>query len=324
MARLRAVILMAAAALSVSFSGTNAQQYPSKPIKLIVPAAPGGPNDVLARLLAQHFQTALGATVVIDNRGGAGGMLGARMVAAADPDGYTLLVGNTANLANLPAFSKTVGYDPITSFEPIAKITDSIQILVVKSDFPVKTVQELVGLAKKDVGKLSYSSAGAGNLTHLSGELFKLRAGIDLVHVPYKSTGEAATAILGGQVQFTFGGISSLLPLIRDGQLRALAITGTARVADLPDVPTMIESGFPGFVVTSFFGIVAPAKTPAAILDQLNASINGGLNSADMKGKFANLGMEPTVGSRQDFMAFIATELKKWTELAKSSGITSD
>jgi tripartite-type tricarboxylate transporter receptor subunit TctC len=219
---------------------------------------------------------------------------------------------------------KNVGYDPITSFEPVAKITDSIQLLVVKSDFPAKSVQEFVALARKEPGKLSYSSAGAGNLTHLSGELFKLRSGTDLVHVPYKSTGEAAAAILGGQVQLTFGGISILLPLIRDGQLKALAITGAVRAPELPDVPTMIESGFPGFVVTSFFGIVAPAKTQAAILEQLNAAINGGLNTSDMKAKFANLGMEPTIGSRQDFAAFIAAELSKWTELAKSSGISID
>jgi tripartite-type tricarboxylate transporter receptor subunit TctC len=312
------------ACIAIAATTAAAQSYPEKPIRLIVPAGPGGPNDVLARLLALHLQPRLGATFVIENRAGAGGLIGARAAAAADPDGYTLLIGNTATLANIPAFSRSVGYDPLKSFAPIAKITDSYQVLAVRADFPGRSVAELIALAKANPGKLNFSSGGAGNLTHLSGELLKLKTVIDIVHVPYKSTAEAVTAVLGDQVQMTFGGISVLLPLLRDGKLRALAVTSASRAGDLPDVPTMIESGVPDYVVTSFFGVVAPAGTPAETIGRLARAINAALADPEMVASLRRLGAEPSSGSPQEFAAFIASELGKWQAVAASAGISID
>ncbi len=312
------------ACIAIAPTTAAAQSYPDKPIRLIVPAGPGGPNDVLARLLAQHLQGRLGATLVVDNRAGAGGLIGARAAAAAEPDGYTLLIGNTATLANIPAFSRTAGYDPVKSFAPIAKITDSYQVLAVRADFPTRSVAGLIALAKTNPGKLNFSSGGAGNLTHLSGELLKLKAVIDIVHVPYKSTAEAVTAVLGDQVQMTFGGISVLLPLLREGKLRALAVTSAGRAGELPDVPTMIESGVPDYVVTSFFGVVAPAGTPAAVVDKLAHAINAALADPEMLAGLRRLGAEPSSSSPQEFAALIARELGKWQAVAASAGISID
>jgi tripartite-type tricarboxylate transporter receptor subunit TctC len=313
-----------AAGIATTATGAAAQSYPDKPIRLIVPAGPGGPNDVLARLLAQHLQPRFGATFVVDNRAGAGGLIGARAAATADPDGYTLLIGNTATLANIPAFSRTVGYDPVRSFTPVAKITDSYQVLAVRADFPARSVAELIALAKANPGRLNFSSGGAGNLTHLSGELLKLKAAIDIVHVPYKSTAEAVTAVLGDQEQLTFGGISVLLPLLREGKLRALAVTSAGRAGELPDVSTMIESGVPDYVVTSFFGVVAPVGTPAGIVDRLARAINAALADPEMVAGLRRLGAEPGSGSPQEFAAFIASELAKWQAVAASAGISID
>jgi tripartite-type tricarboxylate transporter receptor subunit TctC len=323
----RIVALLAAMAIgwtAASPAASPARAYPDRPVRLVVPAGPGGPNDVLARILAQHLQTALPGTVVVENRAGAGGLLGARAVAAAEPDGTTLLIGNTATLANIPAFSKSVGYDPVASFAAVAKITDSYQILVVRSDFPAQSVAELIAQAKRNPGRLNFSSAGAGNLTHLSGELLKLKAGIDIVHVPYKSTAEGVTGVIGGQVEMTFASISVVLPLLRDGKLRALAVTGARRAAELPEVPTMAESGVPDYLVTSFFGVVAPAGTPAAIVGRLNAAINDGLKTPEMLASFRNVGAEPSTGTPDEFGRFIAAELQKWKAVAESARISLD
>ena len=223
----------------------RAQSYPTKVIKLVVPAGPGGPTDLLARLIAERMTAALGQGVIIDNRGGAGGALAARAVAAADPDGYTLLFGNTATLANIPAVSKSAGYDPTKSFAAVAKVMDSYMLLVVRPDAPWKTVGELVAYAKANPGKLNHGSAGAGNLTHLGGELLKARAGIDFVAVQYKSSAEFITALLGGQVQFCFDNVAGLRALIDDGKLRALAVTSAARQADFPACRPCSRPEFP-------------------------------------------------------------------------------
>jgi tripartite-type tricarboxylate transporter receptor subunit TctC len=316
--------VVAGIAIATVTDGVRAQSYPERPIRLIVPAGPGGPNDVLARLLAQHLQPRLGGILVIDNRAGAGGLIGARAAAAADPDGYTLLIGNTATLANIPAFAKTVGYDPVRHFTAVAKITESYQVLVVRSDYPAQTVDALINLAKAIPGSLNFSSGGPGNLTHLSGELLKLKAAIDIVHVPYKSTAEAVTALLGEQVHMTFAGISVVLPLLREGKLKAIAVTSAERSADLPDVPTMIESGLPDYVVTSFFGVVAPAGAPAEIVAKLNRVINEALREPEMLASLSRLGTEPSTGSPQAFAGLIASELRKWKEVAASAGIAID
>ena len=231
---------------------------------MIVPAPAGGQTDVLARLLAQKIQAAVGQNVIIDNRGGAGGALGARALAAAEPDGYTLFYGNTSTLAVIPAVAKNPGYDPVKNFAPIASVSESYMILVVNPDFPAKSVAELVAYAKANPGKLNFGHAGFGNVTHLTGEMFRSLAKIDFLGVPHKGGAESITGLLGRQVDFLFESPVVLLPLIRDGKLRALGVTSATRRTEASDLPTMVEAGVPGFVATLLTGIVAPAGTPGS------------------------------------------------------------
>jgi tripartite-type tricarboxylate transporter receptor subunit TctC len=316
--------LIGVCAMACAAEPARAESYPSKVIKLVVPAGPGGPTDLLARLIAERMAAALGQAVIVDNRGGAGGAIAARAVAAAEPDGYTLLFGNTATLANIPAVSKSAGYDPTKSFAAVAKIMDSYMLLVVRPDFPARTVGELIAMAKANPGKLNHGAAGAGNLTHLSGELLKVRAGVDFVAVQYKSSAEFITALLGGQVQFAFDNVTSLRALIDEGKLRALAVTSAERQPDFPAVPTMVEAGVPDYVVTAFFGVVAPAGTSPAIVAKLNAVINEGLKTDALRDSLRKLGAEATITSPEQFAAFIAAETRKWTEIAAIAGIKLD
>jgi len=299
------------------------QAYPDRPIRLIVPAAPGGPTDIPARLLSQMLPK-LGQPIVIENRPGAGGAIGARVVVAAAPDGYTLLVGNTSVLAVLPSVSAGAGYDPTRQLAAIAKFSESYQILVVHPGFPAKTLHELIAYTKANPGKLNYAHTGPGGLPHLTGELFKSAAGVDIVGVPYKSGGDSVTAVLGEQVQMTFEGITILLPLIREGRLRALAVTSRARTPIAPDLPTMIEGGVPDYEVTTFNGIVAPAGTPDAIIRLLNATINEGLRTPDMLASIHTLGAVSNPASPEEFGAFIAAEGRKWTAVAKAANVHID
>jgi tripartite-type tricarboxylate transporter receptor subunit TctC len=319
-----ACLIAVSALLQVGAAQAQTQTYPTKVIKLVVPAGPGGPTDLLARLVAERMAAALGQAVVIDNRGGAGGAIAARAVAAAEPDGYTLLFGNTATLANIPAVSKSAGYDPARNFAAVAKVMDSYLLLVVRPDFPAKTVGELVAMAKANPGKLNNGAAGAGNLTHLAGELFKVRAGLDFVAVQYKSSAEFITALLGGQVDFVFDNVTSLRALIDEGKLRALAVTSTQRQADFPAVPTMLEAGVPDYVVTAFFGVAAPAGTPPAIIARLNAVINAGLETSALRESLKKLGAQATIETPEQFAAFIVAETRKWTEIANVVGIKVD
>ena len=261
----------------------SAQTYPDHPIKLIVPSASGGPTDIPARMTA-GFIPKLGQPGVVENRPGAGGALGARSVASSPPDGYTLLVGNTSVFAVNPAVSASAGYDPLQNFAPIAKFSESFQILVVHPSLPVTSVKELLDYIRANPGKLNYAHSGIGGLPHLTAELFIARTGANIVGVPYRSGGEAVTAVLGQNVQMTFEAISILLPLIREGKVRALAVTSRARTALAPDLPTMMEAGVPDYEVTTFNGIAAPAGTPAPIIGKLNAAINEGLLTADNQG----------------------------------------
>jgi tripartite-type tricarboxylate transporter receptor subunit TctC len=292
-----------------------AQAYPNKVIKLIVPAGPGGPTDILGRLIGDRMSAALGQPVVIDNRGGGGGAIAARAVAAAEPDGYTLLFGNTATLANIPAVSRTAGYDPTRNLAAVAKVMDSYMLLVVRPDAPWKSVAELVAYAKANPGKLNHGAAGAGNLTHLGGELLKVKAGVDFVAVQYKSSAEFNTALLGGQIELAFDNVTSLRPFIDSGQLRALAVTSATRQADFPNVPTMIEAGVPDYVMTAFFGVAAPAGTPAPVIAKLNAVINDALRTEALQSALKKLGAAPTIESPEQFAAFIAAEMRKWSDI---------
>ena len=300
------------------------QSYPTKTIKLVVPFGPGGPTDVSARIVAQVVQSGLGPSVVIENRPGAGGAIGTKSVANAEPDGATLLIGTSATLGVVPALMKNPGYDSIKSFAPVAKVADSTLVLVVPATFPANSVQEFVAYAKANPGRLSFASAGVGNQTQLLAELFKSKAGLDIVHVPYKSGAEMVTAILGEQVQMAFPDVSILIPLIREGKLKALAVTSASRHPQLPEVPTMIESGIPDYIMTFWSGVVAPAGVPADIVNRLNTAINDGLTSASVRENLAKVGSQASPGTPQEFADFIAAETKKWSAVAKMAGISLD
>jgi tripartite-type tricarboxylate transporter receptor subunit TctC len=305
-------------------SAADAQNYPDRLVRIVVPQGPGGPTDLLARVAAQRLQAVLHQNVVIENRGGAGGIIAAKAVGSAEPDGYTLLMGNTTVLLLLPILSRSAGYDPAKLFTPVVRLAESYQVLVVNPALPVKSVADLVAYAKTNPGKLNYASAGIGNTIHLAGELFNAAAGINIVHVPYNSGAEATTAVLGGQIQMTFVNITGLPPLLADGKLRALAVTSPKRLPLLPDVPTMIESGYPDFIVRAFFGLAAPHGTPAPIVDKLNATINAQMTSNEMRTTLDRLGAEAGSGSAADFAAFIAAERRRWSALAKTANISID
>ena len=319
---------MAFAAIACLVFGTAAtalaQPYPARPVKMVVPFPPGGPVDVSARIISQHLPRTLGQTVVVENRAGAAGALGAKAVAAADPDGYTILCGNISTLVVVPAVTNNRDYDPGKVFVPVAKVSQNYEALVVHPAFAAKSVTELVALAKANPGKLNYGSAGHGNATHLAAELFKLKTGTDIVHVPYKGAADAVTGVLGGQVQMFFGDIAGVLPLLQQGTLRALAISSEARSPLVPDLPTMIESGVPDFIAASWTGIMAPAGTPAEIIGKLNAAINAALRSPDMQARYKQLAAEASPGTPQDFAAFITAERPKWAAMAKLSNLKPD
>jgi tripartite-type tricarboxylate transporter receptor subunit TctC len=304
-------------------AGTSAlaQAYPARPIKLIVPFPPGGPVDVAGRIVAQHLPRILGQTIVVENRAGAAGALGAKAVANSEPDGYTLLCGNISTLVVLPVVTHRRDYDPAKVFVPVAKISQNYEVLVVHPAFAAKSVAELVALAKANPGKLNFGSAGVGNATHLAAELFKLKTGTDIVHIPYKGAADAVTAVLGGQVQMFFGDIAGVLPLMREGKLRALAVSSAARNALVPELPTMIESGVPDYVVLTYVGVVAPAGTPAPIVDKLNAAINASLAAPEVATAFGKLGAELRPGPPQEFAAFLAAETRTWEEVARAANI---
>ena len=301
-----------------------ADDYPTKPIKLILPAAAGGPTDVPARLASQILQPKLGQPVVIENRPGAGGALGARAVATAAPDGYTLLVGNTSVLAVIPAVSASAGYDPVKNFVPIVRMTESFQILVVNAESQWKTLKEFVDYCKANPGKINYAHTGAGGLPHLVGELFMLKSGCKMTGVPYRSGGESVTAVLSKAVDTTIEGIAITRSLILDDKLRALGGQNKTRTPLLPDMPTMAEAGVPGAEANTFYGLVAPAGTPPAIVKKINEAMNQGLSTAEMQKTINGLGSESTPNSPEEFAAYIAAQNKIWIDVGKAAGVKID
>ena len=321
----RRALLAAAVASSAGLaSRALAQSYPARTIKMIVPFAPGGPADTMARLAAQQLSTRLGQSVIVDNRPGAGGSIAAKAAANAEPDGYTVMFGNTATFAVGPAVYANVGYDPIKQFAPIALFSVSTNVLVVDPKLPVQSVPDLIAYAKANPGKINFASPGYGTPPHMIGEMFKQRAAIDIVHVPYKGTAAALTDIMAGQVQLTFENPSVLVQLIREGKLKGLATTGEARNPQTPELPTMIESGLAEFVSASFTGLAAPAGTAPEIVRRLNAEINAGLTSAELGSTFAKLGIGARPGSPEEFGAFIVRENRKWSAVAQRAGIKID
>ncbi len=314
-------IVAAAIAVVVLSSPALAQSLPDKPIRIIVPFAAGGPVDVMARLVGQPLAKVLGQSVVVENRGGASGAIGTKLVATADPDGTTLLCGNISSLIVQPVMTNNRDFDLAKSFTPVARLSQNVEVLAVAANFPANSVQELVAYAKANPGKLNYGSGGVGNISQLAAELFRLRTGIDIVHVPYKGASEVFTAILGGQVHMYFGDIGGMLPLIREGRLKALALSGAARARELPDLPTMMESGVPDYEVTTFIGVMAPAATPSAIVAKLNAAFNESLQTPEVTSVAAKLNADVKPASLQEFGAFLAKEHGKWSEAVRLSGL---
>jgi tripartite-type tricarboxylate transporter receptor subunit TctC len=317
-------IAAAALCLSASWGNAQAQNYPSRAITLVIPFAPGGSTSIVGRGIADKMSELLGEKVVVDNRPGAGGTVGTRAVAKSDPDGYTLLLGYTGTLAIGPSLYKNVGYDPRKDFAPIGLIGNAPNSLVVNLSFPAKTVAELVAYAKANPGKVNFGSAGAGTASHITGEYFARSAGITLVHIPYKGTGPALTDLLGGHIPMAFAPIPASHPNVTAGKLRALAVTSTTRSGLLPDVPTMVEAGLPGFDASLYYGLAAPAGTPRPIIDKLNKALRDALASDEVKKQLGNDGTEITPGTPEDYADFIDKDEKKWSGLVKISGVEQE
>jgi tripartite-type tricarboxylate transporter receptor subunit TctC len=316
----RRLVLAAIAAFALAGSVPSlavAQSYPDKPIRLIVPFPPGGPTDFMARLIGQHLAMSVGQTI-LDNRPGAGGTIAAKAVAGADPDGYTLLYGSSATLGIAPVLYKNADYDPVRSFAPIALVSLVPNVLAVAPSVPARTLGEFIAYAKANPGKLNFG-AGLGTPPHLIGELFKVVTSTDIVFIPYKGAAQAMTDLLAGEMHLTIEGVTTLLPHIQSGKVRPLAVMSPQRIPALPDVPTMIESGYTQFPAASWTGVLAPAGTPAAVLGKLNAAINQGLQSPEIRDNFARFNAEAKIGSPRDFADFIAAEAPKWAALVKAS-----
>jgi tripartite-type tricarboxylate transporter receptor subunit TctC len=316
--------LMVLAALAMPPQPAAAQTYPTKPIKMVVGFAPGGPSDVMARLIGQRMSAALGQAVVVDNRPGAGGTIGGRIVSESEPDGYTLLLGNTSTLIVSPLVYKSIGYDPIKGFTPIARLGTTSDILIANPKFPPNSIGELITYAKAHPGILNYSSAGIGTPPHLIGEMFKQRAGLDITHVPYKGGGPAIQAVIAGEVQFCFDNPASAMPQIRQGSVKALAVTSEERWAQLSNVPTMIESGLADFAFVSFTGVVGPAGMPAPIIARLNAVINEGLKSPELAATLENLAVDAKNETPEAFGAFLAKETARLAPVIRAAGVKGE
>jgi tripartite-type tricarboxylate transporter receptor subunit TctC len=315
-----------AAVLAALFvSGAIAQgDYPSKPIKIIVPFPPAGGTDTLSRAISHAITTDTKWTFVVENRPGAGGNIGLDAAAKSPPDGYTIAMGQTANLAVNPALYSSLPFDPLKDFAPIVLLSSQPLIIVVSAASPYKTLKELVEAARKNPGKVNMASAGNGTIGHIGGELFQRRAGIKMTHVPYKGAGPAVADIIGGSVDTIFGNSQSVGGLVAGGRLRPLAVTSPRRLPAFPDVPTVAESGYPGFEAATWSGLVAPAGTPKPIIDKLNAAANKALASSEMKSKLAEEGSTPLGGAPQQFADFIKSEHAKWGAAVKEGGIKLD
>ena len=293
-----------------------AEPYPTRAIKIVVPYAVGGATDLITRVVAQSLSANLGVSVIVENRPGGGGTVASKAVSLAEPDGYTLLTATNGPFAIGPAIYRNVGYDPIRSFAPIAYLAGAPDLLVVRSDLPVKSLAELFAYAKAHPGQLNYG-AGAGTPANLIIEWLKVKTGSDIVYIPHKGGAPATTDLLGGQTQLGIEILAPLLPHVREGKLKPLAVTGAQRSPELPDVPTLIESGFPGAAFIAAFGIVAPAGTPPEIVVRLNRAINDSLGSDAMKATLAKIGFQANIGTPQDLAAFIAAEMARWAEVAR-------
>ncbi len=319
-------LLVAGLALAIALVPATVlgQAYPSKPIRVVVPFPPGGTSDTIARTLGQKLTEAWGQQVVVDNRAGVAGSLGAAIAAKSPPDGYTLLVGNVGPVAiNINTY-RSVGYDPVKDFAPITLVVAGPQIVVVHPSVPAKTFKDFTALVKLHKGKLNYGSSGPGSVSHLAAELYKRMANVDLVHIPYKGSALITNDLIAGQVDVAFSDLPVVLPHVKSGRLRALAVTGAKPTALVPGVPTVEESGVPGFAITSWWGMLAPTGTPEPIITRLNTELIRILQLADVKERFANLGVETVTSTPAEFSAFIRLEIVKFTKLTNELGIKID
>ena len=306
--------------LPLSFH-TVAQPYPSRPIRAVVPLAPGGGTDTVGRLVADKLSELLGQQIVVDNRGGSGGVIGTDLVAKATPDGYTILVGSITTNAVNPVLYKKLPYDHLRDFAPISLIGTVPNVLVVHASVPAKSMKEFLAYARVNRGKINYGSSGLGSATHLSMALISSMTGASMTHVPYKGAGAAVADVLGGQIQALCSSLAGLLPHIKSGRVRALGVTTTGRNAQLPDVPTIAESGIPGYEVTIWYALFAPAKTPAPILARLNAETVKALNSAELKDRLTLQGLDVASSTPDELSALVKNETTKWAGVAKAAGI---
>jgi len=310
-------LIVAAAAPAVA----QGQNYPSRLIKIIVPFPPGGNPDLAARLVANRMSIDFNQTVIIENKPGANGGIGANVVAKAEPDGYTLLVANLGILGVNPVVREHLPYDTSKDFVPVSRLAISPLLLIVNSSLEIKTVQDLIVAAKKDPGKLTFATAGVGSAAHMAAALFDQMAGVQMLHVPYKGASEAAPATAAGNVSVTFGGQGAAWPLVAAGTVKALGLTGSKRSPTHPDVPTVAEAGVSGYEIADWVGMLAPAGTPQPIVEKLNAEVQKALTDPDTQKKFELQGLEPAGTSAKDFAAFIDAEQKKWDEVAKRDNI---
>jgi tripartite-type tricarboxylate transporter receptor subunit TctC len=318
----RRVILIGAAA--VLAGAARAETYPAHPVKIVVPFPAGGSNDIIARVLAQKLSERTGQQFFVENRGGAGGNIGAEAVASSNPDGYTLLVTAPPPLTTNSALYKTMPFDAAKAFAPVALLATVQIVLMVHPSLPVNDVRELVALAKAKPGALNFGSSGIGSTNHLAGELLKRMTGIDIVHVPYKGAAPAMNDLIAGHIPMMFDNMPAVLPQVQGKSVRAIAVAGASRAAVLPDVPTVAESGVPGFEAFSWFGMVSPAQTPSATLDALRGHVEAILKMPDVQQRFAELGAEPGSIAGVEFGKFLAEDTAKWAEIIKASGATAD
>jgi tripartite-type tricarboxylate transporter receptor subunit TctC len=306
--------------IAVSAGWAFAQTYPMRPIRLVVASSPGGGSDILARTLAQKLTEELAQQVVVDNRGGASGVIGTDIVAKAVPDGYTLLIIQPSLTIN-PSMIRKLPYDAVTDFAPVSLVVDAAQILTAHPSVPAKNAKDLIGLAKSQPGKLMFGSPGVGTSPHLTAELFKLMAGVDMPQVLFKGSGMAYVSLISGEISVAFSTVLSAIPHVKSGKIRALGVTTKKRVSVVPEVPTIAESALPDFEASQWFGILAPARTPRSIVDRLNQALARASNSADVKSRFSAEGVEVVNSTPEEFSAVIKRELVQWAKVIKAAGI---
>jgi tripartite-type tricarboxylate transporter receptor subunit TctC len=301
-----------------------AQQYPSKPVRFVIPFAPAGANDIIGRMVGSKLGEVLGQPMIMDNRGGAGGSIGVDLAAKSPPDGYTLVLGNIATLAVNPTLYAKLPYNPVKDLQPISLAAKSAQVLVVHPSLPARTVKQLIALARAKPGALVYASGGNGSGAHLTAEYFKLLTKTQMVHVPYKGLGPAYVDLIAGQIQLAFGGVTGVGPHIKSGRVRPLGVSGATRVPAFPDIPTIAEAGVAGYDVTLWYGVLAPAGTPAAIVKRLHAAMAAALQSPDLKERLFNSGAEPALSAPEEFRKFIQAEIERWAPIIRASGARID